>query len=142
MLSLPVSCSTTMLRLLTSLRPLWLSLALFAATAAAQAAPVAPAVRAEIDALFQQLQTSGCEFNRNGSWHSAAEAQAHLLKKLDYLEGKDAVKTTEQFIERGASTSGLSGKPYLVRCGAQPPVESGPWLMAELKALRTRRTKP
>ena len=132
---------TTMLRFLPSLHPLRLSLALFTATAA-QAAPVAPAVRAEIDILFQQLQTSGCEFNRNGSWHSATEAQAHLLKKLDYLEGKDAVKTTEQFIERGASTSSLSGKPYLVRCGVRPPVESGPWLMAELKALRTRRAKP
>ena len=141
MLSHPTSRTITMLRLLTSLRPLGLSLALFAA-AAVQAAPVAPAVRAEIDALFQQLQTSGCEFNRNGSWHSATEAQAHLLKKLDYLEGKDAVKTTEQFIERGASTSSLSGKPYLVRCGARPPVNSGPWLMAELKALRARSTKP
>lgn len=129
-----------MLRLLTSLRPLGLSLALFAA--AVQAAPVAPAVRAEIDALFQQLQTSGCEFNRNGSWHSATEAQAHLLKKLDYLEGKDAVKTTEQFIERGASTSSLSGKPYLVRCGARPPVDSATWLVAELKVIRARRAKP
>ena len=141
MLSLPASCTATMLRLLTSLRPLGLSLALFAA-AAVQAAPVAPAVRAEIDALFQQLQTSGCEFNRNGSWHSATEAQVHLLKKLDYLEGKDAVKTTEQLIERGASTSSLSGKPYLVRCGARPPVDSATWLAAELKVIRARRAKP
>lgn len=140
MLSLLVSRTITMLRSLTTLRPLGLSLTLFAA--AVQAAPVAPAVRAEIDALFQQLQTSGCEFNRNGSWHSATEAQAHLLKKLDYLEGKDAVKTTEQFIERGASTSSLSGKPYLMRCGARPPVDSATWLAAELKVIRARRAKP
>ena len=95
-----------------------------------------PAARAEVDALLTHLQTSGCEFNRNGSWYAGAEARAHLLKKLDYLEGKDMVKTAEQFIERGASKSSMSGKPYLVRCAGKAQVESAKWLTAELQAVR------
>jgi Family of unknown function (DUF5329) len=109
---------------------------------AATAAPLPAAARAEVDALLDRLQTSGCEFNRNGSWHAGADARGHLLKKLDYLEGKDLVKTTEQFIERGASASSLSGKPYLVRCAGQAPVESARWLTAELQQLRTARAAP
>jgi len=73
--------------------------------------PVSAPVRAEIDALLNRLQISNCEFNRNGSWHSASEAKAHLLRKLDYLESSDAVHNTEQFIELAASKSSSSGNP-------------------------------
>lgn len=106
---------------------------------AAQAAPLPPVPRAEVDALLTRLQTSGCEFNRNGSWYAGAEAKAHLLKKLDYLEGKDLVRTAEQFIERGASASSMSGKPYQVRCAGQAPVQSAVWLKAELQQVRAAR---
>ena len=109
------------------------------ATSLAGAAPLPPPARAEVDALLGRLQASGCEFNRNGSWYAGAEARAHLLKKLDYLEGKDMVKTAEQFIERGASTSSMSGQPYLVRCTGKAPVESAKWLTAELQQLRMAR---
>ena len=77
------------------LKPLLPALAL-ATCLAATATPLPPAARAEVDALLARLQSSGCEFNRNGSWHSGAEAKAHLLKKLDYLEGKNLVTTAEQ----------------------------------------------
>lgn len=106
----------------------------------ASAAPLPPAARAEVDTLLTRLQTSGCEFNRNGSWYAGADAKAHLLKKLDYLEGKDMVKTAEQFIERGASASSMSGKPYLVRCAGKAPVESASWLKAELQQVRAVRS--
>jgi hypothetical protein len=106
---------------------------------AAHASPLPPAARAEVDALLARLQSSGCEFNRNGSWYAGAEAKAHLLKKLDYLEGKDMVASAEQFIERGASASSMSGKPYLVRCAGKAPVESAQWLKAELQQLRAAR---
>lgn len=111
-------------------------LVLLAATCGAAAAPLPPAARAEVDALLARLQSSGCEFSRNGSWYAGSDARAHLLKKLDYLEGKDMVQTAEQFIERGASTSSISGKPYLVRCAGKAPVESAQWLKAELQQLR------
>jgi Family of unknown function (DUF5329) len=103
---------------------------------AAQAAPLPRAARAEAEALLLRMQASGCEFQRNGSWYSGAEARAHLLKKLDYLEGKGLVNTTEQFIVQGASASSMSGKPYLVRCPGKPVQESGPWLSAALQQLR------
>lgn len=106
---------------------------------AAHAAPLPAAARAEVDALLTRLQSSGCEFNRNGSWHAGAEAKGHLTKKLDYLEGKGLVQTAEQFIERGASASSMSGKPYLVRCAGKAPVESAQWLKAELQQLRAAR---
>lgn len=100
------------------------------------AAPLAPPVRAEVEALLSSLEKSGCEFGRNGTWHPGVEAKNHLLRKLEVLEGKDAVKTTEQFIELGASTSSSSGKPYLVRCAGASPLESRKWLTTRLAALR------
>lgn len=100
-----------------------------------QAAPLPPAARAEVDALL--LRLNGCRFNRNGSWHDAAEARTHLLRKLDYLQDRNMVATAEQFIERGASTSSSSGKPYLVQCGQGPAQPSAQWLLSELKAIRS-----
>lgn len=116
-----------------------LTLLCLLAPVVAGAAPLPPAARADVDALLTRLQTSGCEFNRNGSWYAGAEAKAHLLKKLDYLEGKDMVSTAEQFIERGAAASSMSGKPYLVRCAGKAPVESAQWLKAELQQVRAAR---
>lgn len=111
----------------------------FALVGALAAAPVPEQVRSEINALLVALQASGCEFNRNGSWYSGTEARAHLQRKFEYLEGKGAVASTEQFIELGASTSSTSGKAYLVRCGATPAVESKNWLYSRLSALRAKR---
>lgn len=118
-----------------------LILALLACTLAAiaGAAPLPAPARAEVDALLTRLQSSGCEFNRNGSWYAGDQARVHLLKKLDYLESKDLVQTAEQFIERGAATSSISGKPYQVRCAGKAPQESAKWLTAELQALRVAR---
>ncbi|WP_265948925.1 DUF5329 domain-containing protein [Dechloromonas sp. A34] len=103
----------------------------------ASAAPVTPSVRTEIDALLSILEKSACEFNRNGAWHSAREAKAHLLSKLEYLERKNAVASTEQFIERGATSSSFSGKPYLVKCTNADPVASSEWLSTMLKTIRS-----
>ena len=99
-------------------------------------APAPAAARAEIDALLKALQTSGCQFSRNGSWYSSAEAQAHLTKKLEYLEGKNLIKSAEDFINLGASTSSSSGKPYLVRCGSAATAESKVWLHGQLTFVR------
>lgn len=102
-----------------------------------RAAPLPPSARAEVDALLAKLQVSSCEFNRNGAWYSAADAKTHLLRKLEYLEGKGLVQSAEQFIDLGASTSSSSGKPYLVKCGSANPIESKLWLSQELKAIRS-----
>ena len=111
-------------------------LALLLTAPQAFAATLPPAARAEIDLLLSRLAASGCEFKRNGSWHAATEAQAHLRRKLDYLVDKGAVASTEQFIERAASRSSVSGRVYQVRCGDRAPVASSEWLRAELEAMR------
>ena len=115
-------------------------LATWCCTSAAD--PTAVLVRAEIDALLTKLQTSGCQFNRNGSWYSGSEAKDHLLRKLEYFEGKSGVKSTEQFIELAASKSSSSGKLYQVKCGSEASLESQLWLTRELTALRAPTRKP
>jgi hypothetical protein len=98
------------------------------------AAPGAQA-RAEIGALLNFVEHSDCHFIRNGSEYSPADARAHLQQKLDYLEGRDLVNSAEDFIERAASKSSMSGKPYQVRC-ADGQHDAGACLTTELKRLR------
>lgn len=114
------------------------AIAVFAAAfcTAAAAVPTAAPVRAEINTLLSKLQSSGCQFNRNGSWYSGAEAKSHLLRKLEYFEDKGNVKNTEQFIELAASKSSSSGKPYQVKCGSEGAVDSRQWLTRELATQR------
>ncbi|MFZ5549870.1 MAG: DUF5329 family protein [Pseudomonadota bacterium] len=106
------------------------------AAGAAQAATPA-AVRNEITALLARLESSGCRFNRNGDWHGGAEAKGHLLRKLDAIDGKAAVTSTERFIELAASRSSSSGREYQVQCGSAAPQPSAAWLAAQLRVLRS-----
>jgi len=108
------------------------------ATASSAAAPAAPAT-AEIAHLLQHLESSGCEFQRNGAWHASAAARAHLEKKYRYLLDKGLVTSTEDFIDRGATESSRSGQPYQVRCTGQAPVASARWLRDELRRYRGAR---
>jgi hypothetical protein len=109
--------------------------ALFVA-GATSAASLPAAAKAEVVALLSRLEASGCQFNRNGSWYTGAEARAHLSRKLDYFEGKGSLQTAEQFIEQAASTSSSTGRPYEVRCGGGPAVPSKVWMTDRLKAAR------
>lgn len=99
----------------------------------------APSARAglEIDSLVAALRTSGCSFQRNGTWHDAAAAADHLQKKREYLQDKGRIKTAEDFIRQGATESSMSGKPYQVRCPDRPVVPSKVWLERRLAALRS-----
>ena len=102
----------------------------------AHSATPSPVARDEIDALLMRLKSSGCQFKRNGTWHSAGEAQVHLQRKLDYLLKRGAVASAEQFIERAASKSSVTGQAYLVKCGSRPPVPSAEWLAFQLQVMR------
>ena len=117
-----------------------LRLALFVVLAGvagnAGAEVAAPVVREEISALLSSVETSGCRFNRNGTWYAGADAKAHMMTKLDYVEKRTTLVSAEQFIELAASKSSMSGKPYLIQCGDQPAQPSETWLKARLKTLR------
>ncbi|WP_313143035.1 YfeK family protein [Stenotrophomonas sp.] len=114
-----------------------LILAALLAAPLAHAAPGAQAQR-EIALLIGSLEGSQCRFQRNGSWHDAAEARAHLQRKYDYLLKKDKVDSAEQFIERAASQSSMSGKPYRIQCPGQSEQTAAAWFGARLQALRQR----
>ncbi len=90
----------------------------------------------EILHLFEYLENSNCEFNRNGTWYSTHKAVKHIKKKYRYYMKKGLINSAEQFIDRAASRSSMSGKSYLVRCGDSGPVESSTWLTRELKRFR------
>ena len=105
------------------------------------AADPPPVVQSEVAHLFDYVENSGCQFYRNGSWHDAHQARAHLERKYWYLCEKGQVSSTEDVIERAASVSSFSGKPYQIKCGDAGPVLSGDWLKAELKRYRSQDKK-
>ena len=95
--------------------------------------------RAEVVHLLKYLETSGCQFQRNGSWYPPARAASHLNQKYEYMLKKGLVTNTESFIEGAASESSASGKPYSVKCGEAAAVPSATWLRDELQRFRTRK---
>ncbi len=112
--------------------------------ASASAQQPSRTTRKEITHLFEHLERSGCQFFRNGSWHDSKKAAAHLQKKYIYLLAKELVPTSEAFIDRAATRSSLSGKPYQVRCAGQVEIDSAIWFTTELarwrKPMRSKAT--
>lgn len=107
-----------------------------------RAEPVPAPVQAEVRTLLDRLASSDCRFKRNGSWHGAAEARDHLQRKYEYLAERDAIGSTEQFIDRAASRSSVSGRPYWVQCAGRDPVASRTWLTTLLRTLRAQPAAP
>ena len=96
-------------------------------------------VEAEVNFLLADIARSGCEFYRNGSWHGPKIAIAHLRDKFDYLVARNRINTTEDFIDRAATQSSLSGQAYEVKCAGGLPVTSSQWLREKLALLRVHR---
>lgn len=92
--------------------------------------------RQEIAHLLDFVADSGCQFNRNGSWHDSRAARNHLQEKYDYLKHRKLVQDTKAFIERAATESSFSHKAYQVRCGNGPVITSAQWLNTELARYR------
>jgi hypothetical protein len=99
----------------------------------AQAAPESVA-ETEIQYLLEFVADSNCDFIRNGTSHESAEAADHL--RLKYSRGRKYAGTAEQFIDRLASESSWTGKPYMVNCGGRTePVRD--WLHRALADYRS-----
>lgn len=92
--------------------------------------------KVEIDQLFSALETSNCEFSRNGTWYSADKASGHLQKKYNYLLKRRLITTTESFIKLAATQSSVSGKLYFVRCDNKEMVTSKSWFIDKLNEIR------
>jgi hypothetical protein len=102
------------------------------------AAPAAPpaAAMVEINHLLGLMEQSGCEFYRNGTWYDAQRAQEHLRAKFEALAAKDQIKTAEDFIDKAASNSSISGQPYQIKCGASAAISTSQWFSAALEQYR------
>jgi hypothetical protein len=104
----------------------------------AHAQQLSPQSGDEIARLISFAQTSSCQFNRNGSWHSSDEAAAHIRRKYQAALDKGLIHSAEDFIRAAASKSSLSGAPYTVRCQGGPVIRCADWLTAELRRIRGR----
>jgi len=121
------------------MKPFALLLALIVVASAWAASPDAVATK-EISYLIEHLASSGCQFNRNGTWHEAPRAVSHIKRKYEYLLDKGLVADTDAFIRLAATESSSSGKPYLVKCHNQPETPSADWFRAALAQFRASAT--
>lgn len=88
----------------------------------------------EIDYLLSAVGQGDCTFTRNGKSYPAADAQKHLQTKRK--RGKRYFSSADEFIEKLASESSMSGKPYLIQCGEEAQQPSGEWFAALLAKYR------
>lgn len=93
----------------------------------------------EIDGLLAALRTSGCKFQRNGSWYDGPKAAEHLQEKRTWLDKRGKILTSEDFIRLAGTQSSLSGKAYAVKCPDRPQVSSEAFLQDALRKFRARR---
>jgi len=84
----------------------------------------------EIEYLLRSVGQSDCVFLRNGSEHSAEDAESHL--RLKYRNGKKWAKSAGQFIERLATKSSWTRKIYYLRCNGGDRQPTGEWLTGQL----------
>jgi len=78
-------------------------------------------------------------FIRNGSEHTAIEAADHLKMKLG--KAGDKIKTAEDFIEKIASVSSITGEPYKIKFADGKEYTCGVILRMELKRLEDGKVK-
>ena len=97
-----------------------------------------PFMQQEINYLLRYIGESGCDFERNGTWSDAKTAEAHVRTKYDYLVRWGRINTTQDFIDKAATASSMSGRPYEVRCGHHPQLPTGAWLDEALRRYRAR----
>ena len=91
-------------------------------------------LEATIAHLLEYVRTADVVFIRNGKEHSAEDAAKHIEKKYNHYKKK--IKTPEDFIERSATKSMMSGKLYQIRLKDGTVISNKDWLTAELERYR------
>lgn len=121
------------------LRAALLALLFGAVAALAQATPSASEQKL-IDTLILRVSNmKTMTFMRNGDEHSAADAAKHMKAKFDHF--KDEIVTAEDFIDRCASRSEVTGQPYKVKLTDGAVRDASEFLNSELRALRQKAKK-
>ena len=97
-----------------------------------------PAEIQKIEILIKQVRAlKDARFIRNGASYSADNAATLLRRKWQANESN--VKTARDFIDKVASFSGTSGKPYRIRFKDGREIESQEFLVAELRKIEKAR---
>ena len=110
-----------------------LSLLLLISVPAAVTSAPADATQ-KIEVLIQHVNDlQDATFIRNGSTYNSKSAATFLRRK--WQANKSEVKTAGDFVDRVASISGTSGKPYLIRFKDGKEVPSREFLLAKLKSI-------
>jgi len=100
--------------------------------AAGQTAPAAE--RQKIESLIKQVgDLEDAKFIRNGSTYEVASAVRFLRGKWNANDS--VVKSARDFIDKVASASNTSGKPYFIRFKDGREIESREYLLSELQKL-------
>ncbi len=116
----------------------WIILLVFLISFPVFGNPLDADVSREVETLIAFIENSPCRFKRNGTWHDAGQAVNHIRRKYNYLLKKNLVNSTEEFIERAASQSSISGKAYKIQCNNGETITCGQWLKAELDRIRAK----
>jgi len=88
----------------------------------------------EIDYLLSSVGSSGCTFIRNGKRYSGKDARAHLQSKRRH--NAHLFDSADEFIEKIASKSSMSGKLYRIRCNGEEQQTAGDWFTDMLRQHR------
>jgi uncharacterized FAD-dependent dehydrogenase len=119
-------------------RRLLIGLALaWAAHVGAAQESISPEEMARIEQLCESVARSkDVQFVRNGKPHTPDDAAKFLREKLKAMGGE--VRTAEEFIDKIATKSSMSGEPYTVRFADGREMPSAHFLRAELARQRRR----
>lgn len=90
--------------------------------------------KAKIEGLISHVENlKDAKFIRNGSSYDAQSAAKFLRGK--WQANEKAIQTADDFIEKAASFSSTTGKPYLIQFGDGREVKCGEYLKEALKKL-------
>ncbi len=95
----------------------------------------------KINKLLTAVEKSGLTFVRNGKEYDSAKARKHLEYKYNYvLKGfwfwqKGQKVSVKQFIDKIASGSSTTGKPYHIKTKAGTLVPTKDWLYQKLNEI-------
>ena len=100
----------------------------------ANAADLAAVEKTKIESLISNIENLGdAKFIRNGSEYDAKTAAKFLRGKWE-KKAKE-IATDKDFIDKAATKSDTSGKPYMIQVKGQAATPCGSYLQAELEKL-------
>lgn len=92
----------------------------------------------KINLLIKQVESSkDIQFWRNGTYYDSRKAAAHLRLKLS--KAKDKIKTANDFIDKVAAQSSMSGTPYRIKFKDGKEISAKEYFVKELKKIETHK---